>query len=100
MSIKFRDFVPPQERLGLLGAPALTTLQAAVDAANHWIEAFGIDVFNVETLVLPNLSKDADSVFAELKVEDEGSHWYQLVRVWYREHDLRSDGEIKIFDQD
>ena len=102
--IKFRDFVPPQEKLGLLGEPGLTTVQSAVDAANHWIEAFGIDVFNVETLLLPNLSRDEDTIEAEIEsvqTENGGHYWYQVVRVWFRE-DNRVDAseEIRIFDDE
>lgn len=100
MAIKFRDFVPPQEQLGLLGEPSLTTVQTAVDAANNWIEAFEVDVFNVETLLLPNVKKDADTIEAELR-SGEATYWYQIVRVWFEEEDVvHTDEEIHIFDDD
>ena len=99
--IKFRDFVPPQEQLGLLGEPSLTTVQSAVDAANHWIDAFGVDVFNVETLLLPNVRKDEETVEAELRSDQGATFWYQVVRVWFRDEDaVHTDEEIHIFDDD
>lgn len=99
--IKFRDFVPPQEQLGLLGKPSLTTVEAAVDAANNWIDSFSIEIFNVETLLLPNVRKDEETIEAELSSDGE-TFWYQVVRVWYREEDgdLHTDEEIRVFDDD
>ena len=96
--IRFRDFIPPQEQLGLLGKPSLTTLDAAVEAANNWVDTFGIDVFNVETLVLPGVRKDEDTIEAEFKATE---YWYQLIRVWYREEvkDHLSE-QINVFDTD
>lgn len=82
--VNFRDFVPPQEQLGLLGQPSLTTVESAVSAANHWIDAFGIEVLNVETLLLPNVREDAATIEAELTSEGR-TYWYQVVRVWFTE---------------
>lgn len=99
--IKFRDFVPPQEQLGLLGEPALATFQSAVDDANRWIDAFGIEVFNVETLLLPNVKADTDTVEAELHGSEGATAWYQVLRVWFHEEDtVHTDEEIRIFDED
>lgn len=99
--IKFRDFVPQQEQLGLLGEPSLTTLESAVDAANHWVSAFGIDVFNVETVLLPMLRKNTDTIEAELKSGETTTYWYQVVRVWFREEErAHTDEEIRVFDED
>lgn len=101
MVFKFRDFVPAQETLGLLGEPSLTTLQSALDAANHWIFTFGVEVFNLETLLLPNVRKDSDTIEAELRSGGETTYWYQVVRVWFRELEHESsDAEIRVFDDD
>lgn len=101
--IKFRDFSPPVKELGLLGRPRLAPFERAVESANGWIEAFHIDVLNVETVVLPNAYKDTATGEAELDENPErDTRWYQIVRVWYRE-DVREpdtdDDEIRIFDE-
>jgi len=86
--IEYRDFAPKQ-----LAAPALfkaasfDTLDTAVAAANEWIAAHGVEVINVETIVLPNLwSTHSAGTTDPNRVLQPGfaEAWNQFVRVWYR----------------
>jgi hypothetical protein len=44
-----------KDRGGFLRAPEFDTLRASVFGANRWIKERNIRVFNVETVVLPNI---------------------------------------------
>jgi hypothetical protein len=56
--IAFRDFAPqrvkPHGVLQALKGHTYETFDAALTAANDWIQAGGVKVVNVETVVLPN----------------------------------------------
>ena len=98
--IKFRDFSPPVKELGLLGRPRLAPFERAVESANGWIEAFHIDVVNIETVLLPNAWNDTATAEAELEETAEETRWYQIVRVWYRDEPREpdtDDDEIRVF---
>lgn len=88
MLIACRDFAPKMTQPpGLMHRAVFESLQSAIDEANFWINAHGIDVVNVETVVLPNTwSKfeegTSDPDLAQLG--DMPTHWHQFVRVWYR----------------
>ena len=90
--LKFRDFVPEQikpEKLGFLGIKKgeYESFQAAVTKADDWMMQNGIAPVTVETVVLPNIHEKKEdgsedptlSVFGSL-----GTHWHQIVRVWYQ----------------
>lgn len=86
--IQFRDFVPR-----MLAAPAFfkvgeyESFEAAVAAANQWIEEQRIDLVNIETVVLPNIWSryEEGSTDGSLGISgDSPSFWHQIVRVWYR----------------
>lgn len=88
MLIAYRDFAPRMlEAPVLLKRATFAPLQSAVDEANAWINAHGIDVVNVETVVLPNMhsrweegTEDPDLTARA----DFPTAWNQFVRVWYR----------------
>lgn len=86
--IDFRDFGPLQKRAaGFLKLAEFEDLRTALDQANAWIEAEGIDLLRIETVVLPNLHSPhaRGSQDPELGVSgDSSSAWYQFFRVWYR----------------
>lgn len=99
MALKYRDFAPPPEELGLLGRPGYASLEKAVESANGWIEALNIDVVNVETVLLPGALAVSETDGGEIPTHDAQTSWYQIVRVWYRELSFQDSvtGEIRVF---
>lgn len=87
--IRYRDFAPHLIKRGLLHGDDYENFDAAVTAANAWIASANMDIFNVETVVLPNISPDRSEGTTDGRVETEEAmtsinEWYQFVRVWYR----------------
>jgi hypothetical protein len=91
--MNFKDFVPHATEthrnfLGIdIAEVTFESFPACVKAAQSWIAEKGIDVINVETVVLPNIydpvqegTIDTDLVSSK----ETRTHWYQFVRVWYR----------------
>lgn len=80
--IAYKDFVPRiSEPGGMLRRPTFWPLDDAVAAANAWIARERVDVFNVETVLLP----DAEAPGRTL--QSCGGQIYnawRVVRVWYR----------------
>jgi len=89
MSIQAKDFVPEKIKGSMFKSGKIGTFQDTLSAANQWItENPQFKVVNVETVVLPNIheSDEEGSQDTELWTGGESaSHWYQLVRVWYKE---------------
>ena len=89
MSLLAKDFVPEKSKGGMFKSGRIQSFQEVLEAANLWIkENPAIDVLNVETVVLPNIheSDEEGSMDTELWTGGESSsHWYQLLRVWYRQ---------------
>lgn len=88
--IRYRDFAPHVIKRGLLHSDDYETFDAAVAAANAWMSGTSIDLVNIETVVLPNISPDKSEGTTDGRVETEEAmtsinEWYQFVRVWYRE---------------
>jgi hypothetical protein len=88
--IRYRDFAPQVIKRGLLHSDAYETFDAAVAAANAWMSGAAVDLLNVETVVLPNITSDRSDGTADGRVETEEAmtsvnEWYQFLRVWYRE---------------
>jgi hypothetical protein len=87
--IKYQDFAPQLIKRGMLHADRMENFDAAVEVANQWIAANGIEPLNVETVVLPNITPDRSEGTSDGRVETEEAmtsvnEWYQFVRVWYR----------------
>ena len=85
--IRFKDFIPAKTAPGgLFSIGKYDDLNAAIDDANAWIAAQQADVFNVETVVLPNIDapREEGSTDSSLSTPDGHAQWRQLVRVWYR----------------
>jgi hypothetical protein len=86
--IQFRDFAPRQlEPPAFLRPPAFEGLDAVLAAANDWVRREGIDVLNVETVVLPNLWAPHSRGTADPNralPPDFAAAWNQFIRVWYR----------------
>ncbi len=84
--IRFRDFLPrPIEKPGYSFEGEFDSLASAIRAADAWIENNGIDVINIETVVLPNLwtPKEKGTDSASLGAQSP-TFWHQFIRCWYR----------------
>lgn len=86
--IAYQDFVPRmKDRGGFLRAPEFDTLRASVSEANQWIKDQNIRVFNVETVVLPNIHQAHEGVSESVTLRTSGEMsalWHQFIRVWYK----------------
>lgn len=87
--IAFRDFLPPTqvERSAWKGDSfAAAPLSQIIPTINAWIASEGIDVVNIETVVLPSLfspQEDGTTDDSHLRAYNV-TDWHQVVRVWYR----------------
>jgi hypothetical protein len=85
--IAFRDFVPAtleKRMLGLLRE--YERLHEVVTRVNRWIEAEGVHVLTVETMLLPVGAEEADTTSKSYLPEVLGTPAsLQVVRVWYHE---------------
>lgn len=86
--LAYKDCAPKQiSPVGLLKAAEYESFNEAVAAANAWIERKGVDVINVETVVLPSLSGPHSEGSTDPNVVLQPSFaatWNQFIRVWYR----------------
>lgn len=91
--ITFEDFAPRvTSPAGPFRRGQFQTFEDAVKAADAWIRESGVDVINLETVVLPNVWSPGEegTVDAELPTNEGNlitNNWYQFVRVWYRRPD-------------
>jgi len=83
MAIAFKDFFPTVLRSGFLSSD-FEPFSTVVSRANEWIASSGVQVLNVETLVLPNVSNEAGAQQTNIRTSGEvSSYWRQILRVWY-----------------
>ena len=83
MSIAYKDFFPTVLKSGFFSTEH-EALPATVSRAGQWIRGAGVRVINVETVVLPNIKTAEEASNVGIRTSGElGSHWYQVVRVWY-----------------
>ncbi|MCB9230575.1 MAG: hypothetical protein H6581_02880 [Bacteroidia bacterium] len=87
--IQYQDFFPTLEKAGIFTADKIESLQDPLSRMNTWIEDNpGIEVINIETVVLPNIYKKSTSSTSNPSLKTEPSQsdkWYQGFRIWYRE---------------
>jgi len=84
--IRFEDFAPRMTKSGLFSRE-FEDFDAALAGVNEWIDQDGIDVVNIETVVLPQIwSKGEDGTTdVDLRVNGEWTTtWHQFIRVWYK----------------
>jgi hypothetical protein len=86
--IAFRDFAPQQVSPAALLQPArYEPLEQALADANEWISAQGVEVVNVETVVLPNVWGPYAQGTRDPSITTRGDFpvdWNQFLRVWYK----------------
>lgn len=77
----YKDFVPAVlEPGGMMRAAKYAPVETAVAEAREWIRGAGVEVLNVETLLLPRADSPGDTV------QDASGEVYrsrQVIRVWY-----------------
>jgi hypothetical protein len=87
--LRHQDFVPKVTKPAAFFTPAEhESFDAAVAAANRWIEETGVRVINVETVVLPNIWSRWEEGSKDTALGTSGespSYWHQFIRVWYEE---------------
>ena len=84
MAVAFKDFFPQVTQSGFQ-SNEYESFQQVVNRANEWIADSGVQVLNVETLVLPNVSNEAEALQTNIRTSGEmSSYWRQILRVWYR----------------
>lgn len=84
--IQFRDFAPALLKAGWF-TNKYESLRQSVDDANAWIAKGGIDVVNVETVVLPNIWDEGENGTKDVELttaNNTSPTWHQFIRVWYR----------------
>ena len=55
--------------------------------ANEWIAENGVDVVNIETVVLPEIWEKDEEGTTDVDIRTSGecsSYWHQFIRVWYK----------------
>lgn len=83
MAIAFKDFFPTVVRSGF-ASNEYETFPSVANRASEWIAASGVQVLNVETLVLPNVSNEAEAQQTNIRTSGEmSSYWRQILRIWY-----------------
>jgi len=90
--LRYRDFVPKQDDVGVLAVGKYESFDEALERANVWISENKIQAMNIETVVLPNLwsrmSEGSTDISREVSTL---SSWNQFIRVWY-EVEVESGG--------
>jgi len=83
MAVAFKDFFPQVTHSGFL-ASEYESFEQVVHRANQWMQQSGVQVLNVETLVLPNVSNEAEASQTNIRTSGEmSSYWRQILRVWH-----------------
>lgn len=79
-----KDFIPKTLSTHWFKGLQVDSFDAAIVAANEWINAEGIDVINIETIVLPVGPNDETESPMTLVASQYGFSLRQFIRVWYR----------------
>ncbi|MFK7801228.1 MAG: hypothetical protein AB8G95_06335 [Anaerolineae bacterium] len=87
--IQYKDFFPNVTNSSLLGiVRAADSFDAVVKVANNWAASTPVEVVNIETVLIPQYHVVKESPKSQEGVYTEGhnpTHWYQGIRIWYRE---------------
>lgn len=87
--IHYQDFVPKMTDPGAaMKSAEYQDIDAAVTAANLWIQKAAVKVVNVETVVLPNIWSPREQGTKDANIHTHESRfaantWNQFLRVWY-----------------
>jgi hypothetical protein len=82
--IGFQDFAPRIIKNGFFGRE-FESFEAALAGASEWIDSTGVNVVNIETVVLPQIWAEEGTTDVDLRVNGEWTTtWHQFIRVWYK----------------
>lgn len=84
--IGYRDFSPQESPGGFFKTAQSESFERVVEAANRWIRESGVNMINVETLLVPEpLAGELSTSSGELtSFEAAGfSSFRQVLRIWY-----------------
>lgn len=86
--LQYKDFVPDQIMApGVFKPGEHESFDAAVHAANDWIEQSSIKLIQLETVVLPNIWSKWEEGSSDASIGTSGeapSRWHQFLRCWYQ----------------
>ncbi|MDP1560724.1 MAG: hypothetical protein Q8M16_04950 [Pirellulaceae bacterium] len=86
--LRYLDFVPRQVKApGLITEGRYENFDAAVEAANRWLDEQRVQLLQLETVVLPNLWNDWEEGTKDGSISTSGdapSRWHQFLRIWYQ----------------
>jgi hypothetical protein len=79
-----KDFIPKTLSKHWFKGIQVDSFDAAIAAANDWIEQESVDVVNIETIILPVGSDDETELPLTVVPSSIGFSLRQFIRVWYR----------------
>lgn len=83
--LAFRDFAPRKETpAGWFTVGTWEPFEAALAEANDWIAREGIDIINVETLLVPHQQASSEDPAWHFLAHRGVPVFRQVIRVWYR----------------
>jgi hypothetical protein len=84
MTLGYKDFLPILLESGFF-KKKFEDLPTTLVRANKWLATSGLKIVNVETVLLPNVSREAETSISCLFTGGEtASAWIQVIRVWYQ----------------
>jgi hypothetical protein len=84
--IGFEDFAPRMTKRGFFSRE-FESFEAALAGANEWIDSSGVDVVNIETVVLPQIWEKGEEGTTDVDLTIPGewrATWHQFIRVWFK----------------
>ncbi len=87
--LRYKDFVPTQIAApGIFEAGKHESFEAAVVAANQWLQESDVRLISIETVVLPNIWSKWEEGTVDASIGTSGdspSRWHQFLRCWYHD---------------
>ncbi|KVP17295.1 hypothetical protein [Burkholderia ubonensis] len=88
MGVKFKDFTRKQTGSSFWSGDTFESLEATVQTASAWSDEHGIQVINIETVVMPSSAFSGGEIDTNATPDAGGKYsstWHQFIRVWYRD---------------
>lgn len=82
MAIGYKDFSPSVTRSGFFSQDH-ESLDSVLGRVNSWLITSGVQVLNIETVLLPNITQETGAASVMRTGGETSSLWYQTIRIWY-----------------